>query len=86
MITIKKAVLVATMAMTLQRQTYAFDHSMYLRGVSNLHTENSYKKFEELTEAIELFKTLVAPELMGVVPSSAPAGGPDDTKFKRNTP
>jgi hypothetical protein len=78
-ITFKCAVTVAIKAMVLQMLTYSLLNHLYKSGTITPKTKLAHQKYEQLTEAIELFKTLV-------VPSSAPAGGPDDTKLERNTP
>jgi hypothetical protein len=72
-LTLRRAVAVAEMAMVLQRRTYAFDRNLYVRGVHSPHTERSYEKYEQLTEAISLLKSLVAP--------LPPAAAPGDTKL-----
>ena len=70
-ITLKKAVSIAEMSMILQRQTYQFDATMYNRGVFNAKTENARIKYDQLTQAMQLLKSLVSP--------GRPAGRSDDT-------
>jgi hypothetical protein len=60
--------------MTFQRQTYKFDSSIYDRGVYNAKTSNAKVKYDQLTEAIALLKSLVSP-----VPAP---GAPGDTNIK----
>ena len=72
MITLKKAVVVAITAMTMQRQVYNFDHLKFIHGYINPHTTNAALQFDQYTEAIALFRSLV------VTPEDLP-GGPGDT-------
>ncbi len=60
-ITLKKTVEIAVLCMTFQRQTYKFDSSMYDRGVYNAKTQNARQKYDQLTQAMELLKSLVSP-------------------------
>ena len=60
-ITLKKAVMCAEMALVLHRQAFKFDASMYDRGVFNQKTQNAKAKYEQITAAIALLKSLVAP-------------------------
>ncbi len=60
-ITLKKTVEIAVLCMTFQRQTYKFDASMYDRGVFNAKTQNARQKYDQLTAAMELLKSLVSP-------------------------
>jgi hypothetical protein len=76
-ITLKKAVELAVLCMTFQRQTYKFDASMYDRGVYNAKTTNAKQKYDQLTQAMELFKSLVSP-----LPAAA---APGDTNPSRHS-
>ena len=67
-ITLKKAVSVAEMSMVLQRQTYKFDSSMYDRGVYNAKTNNAKIRYDQLTQAIELLKSLVSSNVVDPPP------------------
>jgi hypothetical protein len=68
-ISLKKTVDLAVLCMTFQRQTYKFDASMYDRGVYNAKTENARQKYDQLTAAMDLLKSLVSP-----VPAAAAPG------------
>ena len=58
-ITLKKAVLVATLAMVVQRQSYHLDKFKFDQGIVNQKTLNAQQKYDQLTEAIALFQSLV---------------------------